>query len=333
MKKIFENAKLGNLVAKNRLVRSATWEGLATAEGNPEPLFETYDKIARGGIGGVIVGFTSVDKCDAYFGGMLKLYDGAQLPSYAKLVQIIKSQGALALIQIALGGHFRDGRLIEPNELNLTQIREIIGEFIAAATLAAKAGFDGVQLHLAHFFFLSRFISPAYNSRTDEYGGSVENRLKIVREIIAGIRQSAPNLHISAKINSNDFAHGGMDEALAMRTATALAPFLDSIEVSGNGTSVRGVKAGRNEGYFVPFAAALADAVDIPVIAVGGFRSGRFMQQVLDESKIEFLSLSRPIICEPNFPLQLQENADKISACVSCNGCYRSHGHICIWKK
>ena len=206
-------------------------------------------------------------------------------------------------------------------------------QFIDAAVSAEKAGFDGVQLHIAHFFFLSRFVSPAVNHREDDYGGSIAGRTRLVLEILSGIKSAAPSLHITAKVNSSDFTYGGITEKDCVEICSLLDEAgINSIEVSGNGTSVGGVRAHQNEGYFVPAAAAVAEAVRCPVIAVGGFRSLDFMEEVLNKTKINFISLSRPLLREPDLPLKMKQDANYISKCVSCNACYSSEAHKCIFR-
>ena len=214
------------------------------------------------------------------------------------------------------------------------EIHLVVRQFIDAAVRAKKAGFEGVQIHAAHFFFLSRFISAAVNHRTDEYGGSTENRSRILLEIIDGIRQKVPELHITIKINSSDFTKGGLtpDECLEICRMLDKAG-IDSIEVSGNGTSVGGIRAHKNEGYCVPTAARVAEAVSCPVIVVGGFRSLDTMQAVLDQTNIELISLSRPLLREPDLPLKWEKDSAVISKCVSCNACYSSPSHKCIFRE
>lgn len=217
--------------------------------------------------------------------------------------------------------------------MSVDEIRLVINEFIAAAVRAGKAGFDGVQIHGAHFFFLSRFISPAVNHRTDEYGGSVENRARILLKILKGIRNAAPQLHITIKINCNDFTYGGLTQEESLSICRLLDQAgIDSIEVSGNGTSVGGIKAHVNEGYFVPAAAAIAEAVRCPVIVVGGFRSLDTMEQVLNKTDIELISLSRPLLREPDLPEKMKADPGTVSKCVSCNACYSSQAHKCIFR-
>ncbi len=338
MKKIFEKVELGDLKLKNRLVRSATWEGIARPDGSvTDEAYAIYEEVAKGGIGVIITGFTSVALHDYYFGGMMRLCDDALIPQYEKLTELIHAEGIPVITQLALGAYYRkvNDRFtqVEPDQMTAEEIQLVIRQFTDAAVRAKKAGFDGVQIHAAHFFFLSRFISPAVNHRKDEYGGSTENRSRILLEIMKGIRKEAPSLHVTVKINSSDFTYGGLDEAESVAICKLLSEAgIDSIEVSGNGTSVAGIKPHKNEGYFVRTAAAIADAVSCPVIVVGGFRSLDTMEAVLNQTKIELISISRPVLREPDLPRKMQQDESYISRCVSCNACYSSEAHKCIFR-
>lgn len=339
MKKLFETIRLHNLTVKNRLVRSATWEGIANLDGSvTEEAYRIYEELAKGGVGAIITGFTSVSRHDYYFGGMMRLCDDALLPQYKRLTDIIHAEGCPVITQLALGGYYREtpqGRYeqVEPDDMTVAEIRFVIRQFAEAAARAETAGFDGVQIHAAHFFFLSRFISPAVNHRTDAYGGSTENRSRILLEILQAIRAATSNLHITVKINCNDFMYDGLEEEESLAICKLLdRAGIDSIEVSGNGTSVGGIRAHVNEGYFVPFAAKLAKEVRRPVIAVGGLRSADTMQAVLEQTDIALLSLSRPLLREPDLPLRMQADPAAVSKCISCNRCYSSPAHKCIFR-
>lgn len=336
MKKIFEPVKLNRLRPKNRLVRSATWEGIAAPDGEiPPEGYAIYEELAKGGVGAIVTGFTSVAANDVYFGGMMRLSDDELIPQYQKLVGIVHRENCPAITQLALGAFYRpDGEQAEPDEMTSEEIRAVIRHFVESAARAEAAGFDGVQIHAAHFFFLSRFISPHVNHREDDYGGSTENRARILIEILRGVRKNSPGLHIAVKINSDDFIPGGLTENESLAVCEMLADAgVDSIEVSGNGTSVGGIRPHVNEAYFLPFAARLAERVPVPVILVGGLRSRETMERVLNETKIELLSLSRPLLREPDFPRKLERGESEESSCVSCNACYSSPLHRCIFRK
>lgn len=340
MKRVFEEVNANGLKLKNRLVRSATWEGLGEPDGSlPEEVYEIYEELAKGGVGAIITGFTSVSADDFYFNGMMRLSSDALIPQYKRLTDIIHKENCPVIAQLALGAFYRvyDGETYEqtePDEMTKDEIRQVIRIFGEAARRAKEAGFDGVQIHAAHFFFLSRFISPAVNHRTDEYGGSTENRSRILTEILHEIRKEAPGLHVTVKINSSDFTRGGLMPEESLKICRMLADKgIDSIEVSGNGTSVGGIRPHINEAYFKKFAAKLADTIDIPVILVGGLRSIEEMQVVLNDTRIELLSLSRPLLREPELPKMLESGECSESKCVSCNACYSSKAHRCVFRR
>ena len=231
-----------------------------------------------------------------------------------------------------MGVFYKNSIEVGENELT-AEVENIIKMFVDATIRAEICGFDGVQIHAAHFFFLSRFISPKINRRTDEFGGSTSNRAKILLDILRGIKKSAPKLHVTIKINSSDFVQGGFEENESLEICKMLeADGIDSIEVSGNGTSIRGVKAGVNEGYFAAFAAQLADKVKISVICVGGWRSREVMDRILNQTKIELLSLSRPLIRDPDLPKKFLSGV-KTSKCISCNACYSTPAHRCRFAR
>ena len=336
MKNLFDAVELKKLHLKNRFVRSATWEGIADFDGAiSDDTYEIYHELAAGGVGAIITGFTSVANNDFYFGGMMRLSDNKLIPQYKKLVEIIHAENCAAISQLALGA-FYDKNFVEVSENNLSteDVREVIKMFVDAAVRAEICGYDGVQIHAAHFFFLSRFISPLVNHRADEFGGSTAARAKILLDILRGIKTSAPKLHVTIKINSSDFTSGGLNENESLEICKLLAAAgIDSIEVSGNGTSVGGIKAGVNEGYFANFAARLADEINVPIICVGGWRSRQVMENFLNQTQVELLSLSRPLIREPDLPKKIFADKNFVSKCVSCNACYRTAAHRCIFER
>ena len=340
MRGIFDKVEMRHLTMKNRLVRSATWEGIASPNGGiTDVAYEIYEELAKGGIGAIITGFTSVADNDFYFDGMMRLSRDELIPQYRKLVKVIHREDCPVIAQLALGAYYRergDGKFVqtEPDEMSLEEIQKVTGDFVQAAVRAEKAGYDGVQIHAAHFFFLSRFISPRVNHRQDAYGGSTEGRMRILLDIMHGIRQTAPGLHITVKINCSDFTYGGLEEEESLVVCKRLAAEgIDSIEVSGNGTSVSGIRPHVNEGYFAKFAAKLAAEVSTPVMVVGGLRSREKMEELLNSTNIALLSLSRPLLREPNFPNLLKNGEADESRCVSCNACYSSTEHRCIFRK
>ena len=286
MKSVFDETVMGGLRLKNRLVRSATGENLATEAGNiPPDLFNTYMDLANGSVGMIILGFTSVAQIDHFRKGLMRLHDDALIPEYRKLAEAIHTFDCVAMPQLALATYYKKANCgqwtdYDIDEMSKDDIQDVIDKFIGAAVRAKSAGFDGVQLHGAHGFLLSRSISPLYNHRTDEYGGSTENRARIIIDIIRGIREKAGNFHISIKINNSDYRQGGLipQESLAICKILE-ATGINSIEVSGNSPCLEGIKAGHGEGFFAPFAITLKSFVNIPIILTGGLRSVEIRRQ------------------------------------------------------
>lgn len=335
IKKIFEPLKLNNLTLRNRLLRSATWEGIASEDGSiNQKIYSIYEELSKGGVGGIITGFTSVDSNDHYFKGMMRLSDDKLIPQYKKLTDIVHKENCPIIAQLALGAFYENSIEVVPDDMTINDIKKVINLFIQAAERAKKANYDGIQIHSAHFFFLSRFISPLVNHRSDSFGGSTENRIKILVEILKGIKQKNLNLHISLKLNSSDFEDGGINEDECVKIAKIMEQEgIDSIEISGNGTSRSRIKPHVNEAYFLKCAEMVSNSVNIPIALVGGIRSKKTIENILDNTKIEIISLSRPLINDPNFPKKLENGDIEDSGCISCNGCYRSNCHRCVFKK
>ena len=264
---------------------------------------------------------------DAEIGGGAKFYDDRFIEGHKRLTDAVHKHGALVMMQTAIV----DGPV---DELSTEQVEYIVRQFGDAARRAEQAGYDGVQIHAAHFFYLSKFISPLLNHRTDRYGGSQRDRTHILYEILKDMRsKTGDDFLITMKINSTDEYPGGLTVQDFLVSCKLMADAgIDAIEVSGNGTSHTGIKAGRNEGYFRAAAMSLAALVDVPVVLVGGLRSIEKINQYLDETKIEYISLSRPLIREPNLIQRWQQGDTKPSLCVSCNTCYRTPGHQCIFN-
>ena len=328
MKTLFDTTTLRRHKLKNRVWRSATWLALADAEGNvTDELVSAYEELAEGGAAMIVTGLTSIARHDAEIGGGVKFYDDRFIEGHNRLTDAIHKHDALVMMQTAIV----DGPV---DELSTEQVEDIVRLFGDAARRAELAGYDGVQIHAAHFFYLSKFISPLINHRTDRFGGDQRGRTRILYEILKDMRsKTSQNFMITMKINSTDEYPGGLTVQDFLISCKLMADAgIDAIEVSGNGTSHTGVRAGQNEGYFRAAAMSLASLIDVPVVLVGGLRSIEKINQYLDETKIEYVSLSRPLVREPNLILRWQQGDTAPSLCVSCNTCYRTPGHQCIFN-
>jgi 2,4-dienoyl-CoA reductase-like NADH-dependent reductase (Old Yellow Enzyme family) len=218
-----------------------------------------------------------------------------------------------------------------------SDITETIEDFVQAGRRAEKAGFDGVQLHVAHGYLLSSFLSPYTNRRRDKWGGSVRNRTRIVSEIIRRIKEdTGEEFPVIAKLNSSDLLPGGLVIGEAVEAAGFLEEAgLDGIEVSGGmseagrGSMWPGLRPEEEEGYFVESAGLVKAAVAIPVFGLGGLRTFRAMEKAVLEGKADFVSLSRPFIREPFLVRKFRLGEIKKSDCLSCNKCFNPRGITC----
>lgn len=314
MKTLFEETDLNGLRMKSRLVRSATGENLATPEGHIiDDLMTVYKELAEGGVGMIILSFTSVAPVDHFNDGLLRLHDDSLIPQYEKLVHEIHEHDCRVMPQLALGiyqrldgnGHYQK---VDVNRMEQEDINEVIRKFVTAADRAKRAGFDGVQLHGCHGFVLSSFLGPS-NHRRDMYGGSVKGRAKIVQDIIKGIREKSGDIHISIKINGGDMP----PEELLETCGLLVEAGLDSIEY---------------EGYYSDLVPAL-QKLNVPVILTGGHREMEKMELLLNSYNVDYFGMSRPLIREPDLPDRWKRGIKRPADCVSCGMCMSTYGYRC----
>lgn len=349
MYSIFESVSLGPLSARNRIVRSATWLGLADAEGRvTDELVARYAELARGGAGTVVTGYAFVSPEGRHGPRMISAQEDGCIPGLARLARAIREGGALAGLQIVhAGGQTRSewtgGRVplapsfVEspqypevPRELTAEEIARVVAEFGRAARRAREAGFDFVQLHAAHGFLINQFLSPATNHRTDRYGGDVRQRFRFLQEVFAAVQGTAgPDFPVAVKLSGCDFVPGGLEEADACRVAGWLdlrGPLF--LEVSGGTPGsgalgpARAVAPGEGEAYFRHLAAAVKRQVTAPVAAVGGLRRLETLEDMLFENAADLFSLSRPLLWEPDLPRRWEAGDRRPALCVSCNACF-----------
>jgi 2,4-dienoyl-CoA reductase-like NADH-dependent reductase (Old Yellow Enzyme family) len=235
----------------------------------------------------------------------------------------------------------------EPRKvLTKTEIHEIVEAFGKAARRAKDAGFDGVQLHVAHGYLLNQFISPAFNLREDTYGGSVEKRARALLEILQKIRASVGQGYpIMAKLNSRDYLKDGLSLKDSLKTALLLEKNgLDAIELSG-GTIVSGplgpirgpIKGEEEEAYFKEAGKAFKEKIGIPMSLVGGIRSFEVAERLVEEGYTDYVSMSRPFIREPDLIKRWESGDQNKAACISDSKCFgparAGEGIYCVIEK
>lgn len=350
MKEIFESVRLGNLTIKNRLVRSATVEAGAFKDGIITPrLFKIYDQLAGGGVGLIITGMMGVCPGSRAMPGMAKAYGADFAPAFSKIVQHVHDKGCKIVVQLCHCGEKamaeKDGRLpLGPTgsngvcrEVSVQELKEIAQAFGEAALICKRCGADGVQIHAAHGYLISEFLSPYFNKRLDDYGGSLENRARLLYEAYAQVRrQVGARYPALIKINSSDLVTPGFtEEECALVCRTLAQRGLDAAEISG-GVSIdkrsqaaQPVKGEQGEGYFGQAALQIAEKAGIPVISVGGYRTPALVTQYLNAGKIEAISLCRPLIRDPELPQKWESGKRDRAACISCGRCSGVTIHGC----
>lgn len=227
-----------------------------------------------------------------------------------------------------------------PREMSEEDILKLINDFAAAMLRAKAAGCDGVQLHIAHGYALSQFLSPYTNRRTDKWGGTIENRTRIIKEIIiSGKKLVGTDYPILVKLNSTDgFSEPGyLTLADVLYTAKLFEQLgVVAIEVSGgikeakSAMSKPGILSPEQEAYFAPAAREIKKAVSIPIILVGGLRSKLIMEQIISSQTADLIAICRPLIKEPDLVKKIY-NGQSVASCVSCNACLNPRGLKCYY--
>jgi len=200
-----------------------------------------------------------------------------------------------------------------PRALTTNEVEELIQKFVTSAKVAKEAGFSGVQIHAAHGYLISQFLSPHDNRRTDKYGGSLENRMRFLKEIYLGMREElGKNFTIGIKINSTDFKEDGLTEEDSLKTIIELANLgLDFVEISG-GTYERPAMMGAtskstNQVFFAEYSKKLKQKIEIPVVVTGGIRSINAMNTLLNDNTTDFIGIARPLTIDPNIPNKIKQ--------------------------
>ncbi len=375
MKSMFDPLVIGTLSAKNSIVRAATAESLATASGRPtSKLFEKYEELAEGGVGTIITGYAFVTHDGKPSEGALGICDDAFADDYRELCELIHGHDARIVMQLVYGGSKSklspdDERRIAPatqtpadwvpnvsilgpsalenlkthlvpTEASADDLTRIAQAFGAAAARAKSYGFDGVEIHAAHGYLLSQFMSRWFNVREDEYGGSLENRARLTIECVQAARRAAgDDFPILVKINNCDDyedpagARGGLSEDESATICHWLADAgASAIDVSGDWHAIRGRDVA-GEPFFASFGARLARELDIPVIVTGGWRRFDTNEQHLADDGIAAIAMSRPFIREPDLVNRWLSGNTKPSKCTSCGYCATYVGIPCVFRQ
>ena len=353
MKTLFETCTVGAIDIKNRIIRSATHEGTAIDGMVSDTFVELYEELSKGNIGLIITGYATVSGTDHAGPTTIALTHDSVIEGLTHITKIAHEQGTKIVAQLnhqssslwsaPEGPVFGPSAVtdpvsgITPEPFTTEQVRMLINEFADAAVRAKKAGFDGVQIHGAHGYLFSKWLSPRYNKRTDEYGGSLANNARVIVETLKAIKDKCGKAYpVWIKLNCSDFdpEDDGVTEEIFLTTANILTEHgIDAIEVSG-GSQVGRYAPSRPRkfsAYHRESAEKLTGMVDASVVLVGGVRSLDLAEEILTNTEIEAISLCRPLIREPQLVKRWAEGDRNDAACVACNGCFNPNGTKCFF--
>jgi 2,4-dienoyl-CoA reductase-like NADH-dependent reductase (Old Yellow Enzyme family) len=360
--KVFSEGKIGSLTLPNRLVRSATWDpSILYQRRMNEQVESLYGEVAAGGVGLIVTGDFSVvpeGMLDELKSSHRKMsYSDVRIDGFSRLAQKVHTSESSCMIVAQISGEYPG---VAPSDipspfrstalkpLSAEKIQVIVDCFIQAIAGVKDDGFDGVQLHAAHGGLLSRFLSPYTNRRQDEYGGSPENRARIIREIVIGARRIVGDFPILIKMNCTDYVEGGTDiDNFPALARTIEGAGVDAIEISGGmwdclvrpeeelgfrpvpaPESHTRIENPERQSYFLRYAEKTK--LDIPLILVGGNRDVERLEEIIRQGKVDFFALCRSLISEPGLPKRwLEGRGSSGTDCISCNACiYDMRTHV-----
>lgn len=344
---LFESFVFSGIVLKNRFVRSATYERLADEDGHvTDALIELYERLAMGGSALIITGNALVHPSGRSLEKMLSIHSDIYINGLRELTGRVHEIGGVIAIQLVHGGRqcplvllggaepiapssvYDPSSGITPKEMTDAEIWQIIDAFGEAGGRAKEAGFDAVQIHGAHGFLISSFLSPHTNKREDYWGGDEERRFHFLEEVYRSIRKAVGREYpIFIKINCDDLIPDGLTYEESLRIAKRLEALgISAIEISG-GMRESYIKTIRpdilkeeDEAYFKEAGRLFKSSLSVPIILTGGMRSKKVMEDVLKNKEADLIGLSRPLIREPDLPNLMREGKERAD-CISCNKC------------
>jgi 2,4-dienoyl-CoA reductase-like NADH-dependent reductase (Old Yellow Enzyme family) len=342
---VFDKLTLPNgSMIPNRIAKAAMEENMADANQAPsEPLMRLYDAWAKGGAGLLISGNVMVDSRAMTGPGGVVLEDDTHLNAFAQWARIGRSQGAQFWLQINHPGRQMQSNLGQetwapsavplalgkmskhfgtPRAMTQAMIEEVVQRFARTARLAEMAGFSGVEIHAAHGYLLSQFLSPLTNQRTDEWGGSLENRARLLLEIVKAVRAVvSAQFAVAVKLNSADFQRGGFSADDAKQVVVLLnGRGVDLVELSGGSYEAPAMQGDARDGrtlareaYFVEFARDIRKVAAMPVMVTGGIRRYPVAEQVI-ESGVDMVGIGTALAIDPNLPRDWRTGKDSAPA-------------------
>lgn len=355
--KLFERGQIGSMKLKNRLFMPAMGCSMAEPTGEAtENIIRYYEERAKGGIGLIITEITRVDE-ETGIGtpNQLGVTDARVIPHLERLADRVHKYGTKILVQMQHPGRENKSSMIGgrqivapspvmckvtkemPREMTTEECTAMVKKFIKGAVIAKTAGMDGVEIHAAHGYLLNEFLSPYTNKRTDRYGGSFDNRIRILEEIITGIRfLCGKDFVISVRLSADEFVEGGLRIEDTVKIARTLESFgVDCINVSCGiyETATTIIEpASYPQGWKKHLAAAVKKAVKIPVLAVNNIKDPEVAEALLEEGVCDFIGLGRASLADPEWSKKTKEGrTDEINKCIGCLYCFTAlagGGHL-----
>ena len=347
--KLFEPGKIGGLELKNRIVMPAMGCSLAEVTGEPGPrMIRYYADRAKGGAGLIITEITRVDdETGVGTPNQLSVTNTHVIGQLSRLVEAVHTYGTKLFVQLHHPGNQTPSRLIggrqpvsasdvtcqvigeQPRALTTEEVEAMVKKFVTGAVIAQKAGVDGVEIHAAHGYLVSQFLSPYTNKRTDKYGGSFEARLRFITEIIMGIKAyCGAKFPISVRMNGDDFLPGG----LTLEDSVKIAVYLEKLGVACINVSCGMYDSGSTiiepsyfaEGWKKHLSTAIKNAVSIPVIAVDNIKHPSVAEQLLEEGASDYIGIARGFLADANWGVKAKKGEDLyIRKCLGCMECFR----------
>ncbi|MBI4330046.1 MAG: NADH:flavin oxidoreductase [Chloroflexi bacterium] len=340
---VLDPYKIGKMELKNRIVRSATWDGSADQSGVvTDASVAIYREVGRGGVGLIITGYAFVSASGRAKHGQYGIHTDAMIAGMRRLVEVAHEGGARIALQVAHAGAGADYQVCKDGvspavseiaglnrrhrEMTGEEIESVIDDFRAAAVRAREAGFDAVEFHGAHGYLFGQFLSPIFNRRADRWGGSLGNRSRFHLAVVGKARQAVgEDFPMMMKFGVQDEKPHGLTLEEGLETARQLvAAGLDAIEVSaGVGNAMQVMREGEAERpYLRERAAAVKRAVSAPVICVGGIRSLGMAQSIVDSGDADLIAMCRPFIREPGLVARWLREETSPARCISCQKCF-----------
>jgi 2,4-dienoyl-CoA reductase-like NADH-dependent reductase (Old Yellow Enzyme family) len=351
---LFQPQRLGRIEIQNRLIRSATYYGLADPKGRVgDASVELMKTLASGGVGLIVTGFAYVSPNGQVFGDMNGIDSDEQIAGYRRMTAAVHQFDGKVIMQIVHAGFVAGmaNRRGEPRlfvsaaegesspesgtrEMTEEDIETIIDAFGQAARRVQEAGFDGVQIHGAHGYLVTQFLSPTTNRRTDRWGGSPENRMRFVVEVVRAMRARVDeDFPVMIKLGCRDHLDEG--GGMTIEEGASVAAVLERegvcfVEVSHgmDGRAFRKLarpkgKAPRQEAYLLPDARVVRGSTSGPLAVVGGMRSLPVMEEAIESGAVDCVALCRPLIREPDLIRRWMSGDTSPSQCKSCGACMK----------